>query len=147
MLHDEDLCLELSPLSGARPRAVAHLAPAAASDSPAPRAAWLERARADAAARAAAHFGCPVHRCESLDALLSVCDAAEADSLAMMAPAVGPLRDALRGLDAQAAARDVQVVAVTRAWDSALAPFATRGFFPFWAEVRPRLERTGSLGA
>jgi deoxyribodipyrimidine photo-lyase len=147
VLHDEDLCLELSPLAGARPHAVAHLAPLAASDTPAPRAAWLERARADAATRAAAHFGCSIHRCDSLDAVLNVCGTAEADSLAMMAPAVGPLRDTLQGLYAQAAARDVQVVAITRAWDSALAPYATRGFFPFWAEVGPRLEKTGSLGA
>jgi len=147
LLHDEDLCLESSPLAHARPRAVAQWAPPLGPETPRPRAAWLERAREDAAARAAAHFGCSIQRCDSLDAVLGVCDAAEADALTLMAPAVGPLQDALEGLADAATARGRAVIARTRPWDRALAPHAARGFFPFWASVGPRLERRGTLEA
>lgn len=57
---------------------------------------------------------------------------------------VGPNADAMAKLSAVLAADGIRIQPVPRAWDTALWPSATHGFFRFWKAARPLLE-DGSL--
>lgn len=139
VLHDEDLCLESSPAASLRPSLVLHLVTDA--PLPAPRAEWLAEARADAALRTAAHFGCEVRACRTVEELAH--DAGGIGTVVMMQPFVGPLRDALGKLPGLLDSRSVALVRLRRRWDSQLLPHARRGFFPFWQTVTRLLQKSG----
>lgn len=143
VLHDEDLCLENSPLAKVCPLSVLQFVPQSEAPLPSPRADWLAEARPDAAHRAKAHFGCQVLVCRSCDDLKSACVAQGATTLLMMEPFVGPLRDELRGLPEELAGRGIRLVRFRRKWDSALLPHAARGFFPFWNKAGRLLAKSG----
>lgn len=144
VLHDEDLCLENSPLAKVRPAVVFQFLPEADSPLPAPRAEWLAEARVDAARRAKEHFGCEVQVCDSREGLLRECAEQGVAGLLMMQPFVGPLRDELRGLSEEFAERGIKLGRLRRKWDSALLPHASRGFFPFWNKVGRLLAKSGA---
>jgi len=144
VLHDEDLCLENSPLAKVRPVAVLQFVPRADAALPAPRAEWLAAARSDAARRAKEHFGCDLLVCRSREDLRSACVAQGATALLMMEPFVGPLRDELEGLAGGLAGNGIDMVRLRRKWDSALLPHAARGFFPFWNKVGRLLAKSGT---
>lgn len=144
VLHDEDFCLENSPLAKVRPVAVLQFVPPSEVSLPAPRAEWLVAARADAARRASKHFGCEVQECGRREDLLKKCAEQGVTSLLMMQPFVGPLRGELRGLSEELAGRGVTLVRLRRKWDSALLPHAARGFFPFWNKVGRLLSKSGT---
>jgi hypothetical protein len=135
VLHDEDLCLENSPLAKVRPAAVLQFVPNADAPFCGPRAKWLAEARTDAARRAKEQFGCGVQACGSLEDLVRECAENGAASLLMMEPFVGPLRDKLTWLPGELSGRGIKLVRLRRKWDSALLPHAARGFFPFWNKV------------
>ena len=119
LLHVDDLAPETLELGGARVVSVsgfeAHYEGAAEAVCRAD-----EQALADGLARAAAHFGCPV--------------AEPAPGLAVVTPwaPVGPSAEAL-----SAALR------VRRAWDSAVWPHSTKGFFKVKEEIPSVLETLG----
>ncbi|MFM8809032.1 MAG: hypothetical protein ACKOJB_09075, partial [Chthoniobacterales bacterium] len=144
VLHDEDLCLENSPLAKVRPAAVLQFVPKSDSPLPAPRAEWLAAARSDAARRAKEHFGCDVLVCRNREDLHRECVAQNVTTLLMMEPFVGPLRDELCGLPEELAGHDVKLVRLRRKWDSVLLPHAARGFFPFWNKVGRLLAKSGT---
>ena len=144
VLHDEDLCLENSPLAKVRPAVVFQFLPEADSPLPAPRAEWLAEARTDAARRAKEHFGCEVQACDSREDLLRECAEQGVAGLLMMQPFVGPLRDELRGLSEEFAERGIKLGRLRRKWDSVLLPHAARGFFPFWNKVGRLLAKSGA---
>ncbi|MFM8230565.1 MAG: hypothetical protein ACKOAL_05015, partial [Chthoniobacterales bacterium] len=144
VLHDEDLCLENSPLAKVRPVAVLQFVPRTEAALPAPRAEWLAAARSDAARRAKEHFGCDVLVCRNREDLRRERAAQKATTLLMMEPFVGPLRDELGGLPEELAGHGVNVVRLRRKWDSALLPHAARGFFPFWNKVGRLLAKSGT---
>lgn len=144
LLHDEDLCLENSPLAKARPVALLQFAPQTDSSSPTARSEWMSRARTDAARRAAEHFGCGVRACGSHDELVRACMEGNVTKLLLMEPFVGQLADHLRGLPEDLAVRGIPVVRLRRKWDSVLLPHAARGFFPFWNKVGRLLSKSGA---
>lgn len=143
LLHDEDLCLENSPLAKLRPVAVFQFVAETHTPAPPPRAAWLAQARGDAAKRAARYFGCEVSICRSREELLRECERRDVADLAMMELFVGPLQDMLRSLPTELAARGSGLIRLRRKWDSTLQPHAVRGFFPFWNKVGRLLAKSG----
>ena len=135
VLHDEDLCLENSPLAKVRPALVLQFVPKADSPLPTPRAEWLAEARTDAGRRAKEYFGCDVLVCSTREDLRRECAERSVANLLMMQPFVGPLRDELSGLPENLAVHGIKLVRLRRKWDSVLLPHAARGFFPFWNKV------------
>lgn len=146
ILHDEDLCLETSPAAPLRPAVVLQFVPEPESPPSEPRAQWLELARADAARRAGEYFGCEVRVCRTPEELIQACGAGKVESVFMMEPFVGPLRDQLGDLPAEFMRREVSLVRLRRKWDSVLLPHASRGFFPFWNKVGRMLAKSGAEG-
>ncbi len=144
LLHDEDFSLENSPLRRVRPHALLQFAPALPTSEPLAR--WRQTAREDAAGRAQAHFGLAPLRCATPQEIRAACEAGGITTLALIRPAVGPLRDALHGLAGELAAVGVRLHAVRRSWDEKLTPLARRGFFPFWEKVGGRLRKHGLEG-
>ena len=146
ILHDEDLCLETSPAAPLRPALVLQFVPEPELPRSEPRAQWLEQARADAARRAAAHFGCEVRVCRTPEAMTGACVAEGVGSVFLMEPLVGPLRDQLREWPADLLPRGISLGRLRRKWDSVLLPHASRGFFPFWNKVGRMLAKSGAEG-
>ena len=146
ILHDEDLCLETGPADSLRPAVVLQFIPESESPPSEPRAQWLGQARADAARRAAAHFGCEVRVCRTPEAMTGACVAEGVGSVFLMEPLVGPLRDQLREWPADPLPRGISLGRLRRKWDSVLLPHASRGFFPFWNKVGRMLAKSGVEG-
>ena len=146
ILHDEDLCLETGPADSLRPAVVLQFIPEAEPPPSEPRAQWLGQARADAARRAAAHFGCEVRVCRTPEAMTGACVAEGVGSVFLMEPFVGPLRDQLREWPADLLPRGISLGRLRRKWDSVLLPHASRGFFPFWNKVGRMLAKSGVEG-
>jgi deoxyribodipyrimidine photo-lyase len=143
LLHDEDLSVERGPAAGLRPMLIVSFIAPTASPEPPPRARWLSLARADAARRAAGHFGVEVRGCGSCVEVAQACAEAGAGRVVMVEPPVGPVREALAGLPDALASRGIVLERVRRRWDAELWPLAGRGFFPFWSKVGRRLEKRG----
>ena len=144
LLHDEDLCLEKSPLADCRPARVLQFIPPRGNSLPPARAQWLEAARNDAAHRARSHFHCEVLECGSIAEIARACQ--NSPTLLLLAPFVGPLQDQLVGLDEALNEVGTQVIRRRRAWDTALQPYALRGFFPFWKKIAHILQTSGVEG-
>ncbi len=143
LLHDEDLSIECGPAAGLRPALVVSFIAPMESPEPLPRARWLSAARADAARRAAEHFGVEVRGCGSGAEVAQACVEVGAERVVMVEPAVGPVREALSRLPDALASRGIAIERVRRRWDSELWPLAGRGFFPLWSKVGRRLEKHG----
>ena len=146
ILHVEDLCLETGSAASLRPAVVLQFIPESESPPSEPRAQWLGQARADAARRAAAHFGCEVRVCRTPEAMTGACVAEGVGSVFLMEPLVGPLRDQLREWPADPLPRGISLGRLRRKWDSVLLPHASRGFFPFWNKVGRMLAKSGAEG-
>lgn len=146
ILHDEDLCLETSPVAPLRPAVVWQFVPEPELPRSEPRAQWLELARADAARRAGAHFGSEVRVCRNREEMIQACGAEKIDSVFIMEPFVGPLRDQLGDFSAELMRRKISLVGLRRKWDSVLLPQASRGFFPFWNKAGRMLAKSGAEG-
>ena len=108
---------------------------------------FVGEATADAATRAAAHFGCGATLADALDgeALLAAARAAGARQVLTPNPPVGPVADALAALEPVLAAEGVALCPVRRRWDTGLWPHARRGFFAFDAEIEGHLRAEGML--
>ena len=146
ILHDEDLCLETGSAALLRPAVVLQFIPKPEPPPSEPCAQWLGQARADAARRAAAHFGCEVRVCRTPEAMTGACVAEGVGSVFLMEPFVGPLRDQLREWPADLLPRGISLGRLRRKWDSVLLPHASRGFFPFWNKVGRMLAKSGVEG-
>ncbi|WP_072382758.1 FAD-binding domain-containing protein [Novosphingobium sp. NDB2Meth1] len=104
-------------------------------------------AMADAATRAETHFGCGSTLADRLDAetLLSAARAVGARQVLTPCAPVGPVADALAGLEPVLAAEGIALRPVRRRWDAGLWPHARRGFFAFDAEIEGHLRAEGML--
>lgn len=145
VLHDEDMSLETGPLAGLKPALLLQFV-AGKTEVASPRGRWLEGARADAAGRTRAHFGCEVRMCHGIDELVSVAIQANIEELVMMQPFVGSLRDAMGDLSSKLQKTGIRFTALARPWDHALRPYAQRGFFPYWNSVGRKLSKHGAEG-
>lgn len=108
---------------------------------------YAGEATADAATRAAAHFGCGAAHADALDseALLAAArDVGARQVLTPFAP-VGPVADALAALEPALSAAGIALRPVRRRWDAGLWPHARRGFFAFDAEIEGHLRAEGML--
>jgi deoxyribodipyrimidine photo-lyase len=140
-LHDDDLLPEVSELASCRPVAVGGwLVPDDGSDL---REAHRLRALRDGLSRASSHFGCVAEGVDAAfttDAVRAWANRHRLDEVVAFAPFVGPVRDASASMKE---ATGVPITLVRRAWDRALLPFATGGFFGFrekamaWVAGRP----------
>jgi deoxyribodipyrimidine photo-lyase len=111
-----------------------------------PAQAFLDGALDDAAARAKARYRQPVRRVAGLepeDLIAAARDAGVTTIVTPYAPA-GLTTEALERVRAVLAAEGIALVQVRRAWDEALWPLATKGFFPF-KEKAPAVLRALSL--
>ena len=106
---------------------------------------FLEGALADAEARAAARYGHAVRRLEHLDgvALAAAAVAARARGIVTPYAPVGPTASSLAVARRELEVSGVALVSVRRAWDEALWPLASRGFFPFRERSEPALRGLG----
>ncbi|MFM7103015.1 MAG: hypothetical protein ACKO3N_17820, partial [Verrucomicrobiota bacterium] len=160
-IHGEDLTPELSALGRLQPVVVATVvdeARAGAHGLSEGRRRWMREGLADARRRASAHFGCVVEARggggEGLEeALVGLGREHRLDGWVAMRPAVGPLGEAVPGLERALAGAGLEVRWCRRSWDERWWPLAEAGFFPFWEKVRPRLAalvpgggRPGELG-
>ena len=103
----------------------------------------------DALARLRAALGCPTVHWPAGVGAAAVIDWARAAGVARIATAyapVGPTAEWLAGLRAPLARAGITLTVPRRAWDDALWPLATRGFFPFEEQVPAALRRLGLGG-
>ncbi len=102
--------------------------------------AFVDAATADAAARAGAHFGCPVTSVDTLDAaaILEAARTAQAGEVVTAVAPVGPVARGLDALDPALTAAGFPLVRRRRAWDETLWPHATKGYFAFKEQI-PRV--------
>jgi deoxyribodipyrimidine photo-lyase len=144
-VHPEDLAVEQGELAELKVRSVNALWPADISG----RAGWSEKvatwtqaALSEGAKRASHHFGAPVSSGEASDLAVSLVEWAKQNNLqAVVAyrPFVGPWLAGALALEAALAAAGIAMIWRSRAWDTRLFPHATRGYFPFWENVRASL--------
>lgn len=143
-IHDEDLSVERSPISGLSPAAILATAPTGLWEreaySPDKRT-FLRAALADGAERAAAHFrlrGETLDARDLADALVAWAGRERLDTVIALAPFTGPLADEVPGLAAALGHRGVRLNLVRRPEDVAVMNRATGGFFGFWERARGR---------
>lgn len=141
-LHGDDLCVEAGGLAEASVVAM-HAGSAAGAEEACGvglgPAAWGRAARADGAARAAAHFGVEAEGGEHDDLAGALAEWVRARRLtAVLAyePPIGPGRAGAAALTAAGKAAGVPIIWIRRPGDAALWPRATAGFFPFWEAAR-----------
>lgn len=145
-IHGEDLTPELTAIGAVSPAVVLTvldeplLASIAVSSG---RIRSMEEGLADARQRAAAHFQCPVeHRNGPEGLAVHLVAAARAhglDGWIALRPAVGPLADAIPGIETALAADGFRIQWCRRSWDERLWPLARSGYFPFWEKARRAL--------
>ncbi len=107
--------------------------------------AFVAAAAADTAARAARHFGGAAPMLTVLDAasLIAAAEAAGVRQIVTADPPIGPVAGRLTALAAELAAAGIALVRVRRAWDAALWPHATKGFFPFKTQIPAAVDALG----
>jgi deoxyribodipyrimidine photo-lyase len=137
-LHADDGLLEDSPLAPCRPVSVAAFpCPSAFTAyglSPL-RTTAIRTALGDALQRAGTHFQCQTALVEAAGTAAAVVSWAQQQQLqvvAAMAPAVGPVHDALPAVRSALAACGIALHLCARPWEQRLTAMATSGFFPFW---------------
>ena len=147
LVTEEDCLPETLPLGRARVIAAAG-AGCTAARSPLPVGAIAERFAAgaidDALARAGAAFGVSTERLAGFDDVAGWAAATGARTLVTAHAPVGPVAEALARAGPALAARGIRLRRLRRAWDSAVWPHATRGFFQVKARIPAILRALGN---
>jgi hypothetical protein len=100
---------------------------------------WTRAALAEGAARAGAWFGCGMVAGGEGDLAETLAGWAAAERLEVVLahePALGPWRDEARAVEAALEKAGVRAIWIRRERDAEWWPHATRGYFPFWEEVK-----------
>jgi deoxyribodipyrimidine photo-lyase len=141
-LHPEDLAVKRGELSAGKFVAINASWPSgiatAAGWSPKV-AQWTRAALSDGAQRAGRHFGSEVATAETSDLATSLLEWAQARKLTTVVayrPFVGPWLPEALAIEAALANAGITMHWRRRAWDSAHFPHATRGYFPFWEQIK-----------
>ncbi len=144
LVHGDDLSPETLFAAGPAVRAVAVARGAGAAWPFGDHArAFLDDAATDAAARAGAHFGCPVTIIGDLDAVGAAAGAAGVSAVVTAYAPVGPVADALAGLEAALPAAGLTLTRRRRTWDERFWPHATKGYFAFKERIAEGLAEEG----
>ena len=137
-LHADDLTAEDSPLAALRPVAVAAFSSTASYvryGLSARRQEALRTALRDGVTRAATHFGVEA-TCKdaptTAEGLREWAIQERLEAVVALAPSVGPVADALPGIERTLG---VPLHLVRRPWEAQLYPWARAGFFPFWEKT------------
>jgi hypothetical protein len=144
-VHEEDLAVEVSSLSGVDVRSVlvtGHVRGWGRHGYSKLRAEWLECALADAACRAARHWRVVAHVDAPVDlarAIVTWAGGAGLRQIVAMRPEPGPLDDVLPEVHQALADAGVRLALCDRPEDLVLRPMAKRGFFDFWKTLSPKL--------
>lgn len=140
-LHPDDLGVETGPLAGQNPVSIAAFtcgAEYARHGLSEKRVAALHTGLRDAADRAGRLCQVPARVVDVPDlaeGLAAWVEMEKLDTVVAMAPAVGPVADALPAMGAALAGRKVGFHWIRRPWDARLFPSAGKGFFPFWEKT------------
>jgi len=152
-IHEEDLCVEHSPLG---PQSFSSIIVTGDSSTwdhhrfPTVKRQWLADALQDAATRAELWWKIPAAleiQNPKEDALVRWAKANGLDQIAAMRPEIGPLHDSLPALRASLAQVGVSLVFIDRPEDLRIRPFASGGFFQFWDRLRKTLVANSGSGA
>ena len=141
-LHTEDLAVERGELSAEKFVAInapwpAHIAAKAGWSEAVSK--WTQAALRDGATRAAAYFGADVSAEASDDLTAMLVEWARKHQLRKVVayrPFVGPWLAEALAVEAALAQAGIAIVWRRREWDTRLFPHATRGYFPFWEQVK-----------
>lgn len=144
LIHDEDLHPESWGVDGLDIRAVyvvagaAHRSPLAAGERARD---FTTRALEDVCSRAQGRFKQGAERVDSpVEAARRACEAG-VSQLVTQAPPVGPMRDSLNGAMPGIEEAGLDLVEMRRAWDAAILPHATGGFFKLKKKIPSLLSR------
>ena len=146
LLHEEDLHAESWGLEGADIRYVLYLPSAVARGEGALGEApmrFTQAALRDGADRAAGHYGVKALACETEADILSAIQGCGARQVITQRPQQGPVRDQMDPLASGLAAAGAPLVGLTRDWDQAFHPYATKGFFKFKTAIPDVFRRLG----
>lgn len=150
LLTEEDLHPESWALGSARIVAVAG-ATCTDERSPLPLGEPVRRfadgAMADALARSSDRFGLDAERLPSFDAVPGWAGSSGARAVVTGYAPVGPVAARLDALERALGAEGIALIRLRRAWDEAIWPHATRGFFQVRDRIPVILERLGLLPA
>ncbi len=137
-VHEDDLCIERSPITDLRIESLAILR--VAGDRSEGVRKYRDAALNDGAARAARHYGVPpedIHTDEEA-AFRNWISGKQLDGVVLLRPFVGPVRDAWEILSLTLPP-GVCSFEIARPEDAARFPFARRGFFDFWKRLRSEI--------
>lgn len=146
LLHEEDLHAESWGLEAADIRAVIYPASPVARGNEALGEAsvrFTQAALDDGAGRAAEHWSVKAIACDSADEVLAATRACGARQLITQRPQQGPVRDRFAELADSCDAAGVPLVSLTRDWDQAFHPYATKGFFKFKGAIETVFNQLG----
>lgn len=141
-LHAEDLAVELGDLAEIKYTAVNGAWPtrlAAQSGWGEGVEKWTRSAIIDGASRAKTHFGVEVEQGAREDLPAELLAWAQRQNLSRVEayrPFIGPWLDEGLAIERALGAAGIRMTWRRRAWDSELFPFAGRGYFPFWEQVK-----------
>lgn len=141
-LHPEDLSVETGELAESRFESI-HAAwpselPAATGWSPLVTR-WTQAALEDGASRASRSFATEAVTGQTDDHTAAIVEWARSrklETVVAFRPFVGPWLQLGLKTEAALTQAGIRVVWRRRAWDTALFPHATRGYFPFWERIR-----------
>lgn len=140
-IHDDDLMVEESPLSGLAPAAATAFAPVECwkkEGFPARKRKHLSRALRDGADRAGAHFGVPSGfvECDVLeDGLAEWASDAGLRTVVALRPFTGLLADRLDSIRSRLEDENIRLELARRPEDVETGNLATAGFFGFWKKT------------
>jgi deoxyribodipyrimidine photo-lyase len=134
LIHEEDLSVETTAMGHTNFHALISWTPIASEESSA-RSCWRTQAFADACERASQHFQLDCNELGDFDALIEKLLQHNIKQLLMMAPFVGPLRDAFNGLHERLSDHQIELIYLRREEDNRFFPYAKSGFFPFWKKA------------
>lgn len=105
-------------------------------------AAWTQAALEEGATRAAKHFGAAVTKGATDDLAKNLVEWSKAHNLRRIVayrPFVGPWLDEALRAEAVLRLHNIPVIWRRRNWDTELFPYAIRGYFPFWENVKLKI--------
>ena len=141
-LHPEDLAVERGELSAAKfvainaswPKGIAAKAGWSEVVST-----WTQAALRDGASRASTHYSADVSAEPTNDLATTIVGWAKKHNLKRVVayrPFVGPWLAEAQAIDSALVQAGIAITWRRRLWDARLFPYATRGYFPFWEQIK-----------